>query len=107
MVPRFEIQTGGIILKMEDPTCLLSGIDTEEELSFQEELWLDLSGSAIRGQRLPAALPQRAEFACILDSGPDLRTINAGLVAISARNLMRKLIELGSSRGCAFATPPV
>ena len=64
LVPRLESQTGGIILKLkvEDLTSLLSGTGSEEELSFQEELWLDLSGSAIRGQRSPAALPQGAEF---------------------------------------------
>ena len=60
--PRLGSKTGGIFLKMEDLTGLLSGIGSEEELSFQEELWLDLSGSAIRGQRLPAALPQGVEF---------------------------------------------
>ena len=64
---------------MEDPTCLLSGIDTEEELSFQEELGLDLTGSAIRGQRSPAALPQGAEVGLHSGLGPDLRTITPHL----------------------------
>ena len=79
LVPRLESQTGGIILKVEDLTSLLSGTGSEEELSFQEELWLDLSGSAIRGQRSPAALPQGAEFGLHSGLGPDRRTITPHL----------------------------
>ena len=68
---------------MEDPTCLLSGTDTEEELSLQEEIGLDLTGSAIRGQRSPAALPQGAEVGLHSGLGPDLRTINTLVLILS------------------------
>ena len=64
LVPRLESQTGGIFLKVEDLTSLLSEAGGEEELDFQGELWLDLSGSAsggrgcqqlcLKGQSLPA-----------------------------------------------------
>ena len=49
-VPRLESQAGGIFLKVEDLTSLLSGTGSEEELCFQEEFWLDLSGSASGGR---------------------------------------------------------